>query len=477
MYSPPGRNDNLIITLMILFSGAIIYSIYIFNPYFMNRKPLSESLSENQNNTLTIPLAQIEADSLGPWLYIEPQNSARTYVYNPDHQMEITYVREASTPLPEKVELNSPPPFWTTDGTGHYYTYQNQIVKTNFNNEKVWFFHSLQKDQFVNLPTVGSKYLFVASQQGFLYKINKDNGHLSWLIKYPGELQHNFLPYNSFLFFITKENKEHFYINKINGQTGELLWKTTLLGFTDPSEITINESLKLLLITDPNGSLLCLDSTTGNAYWQKKKLGGIITAASTLGESAYIANKEGLAISLNLKKRQMAWEYTLPSPAISNFAYIPSHGLVAILTDSGYLQTIEARTGEGHWRFNTESKQENKRLFSIRINQKGINKYKLNWSHKGWTLVSPCKEDRLCVFNPEKGQLINRIRLRGQLAQHMPIFIEDKMYALLKKPEKLPWINSSEPEPPFSMGTYKVYHAVKEQNKPTTREITETLQE
>ena len=186
--------------------------------------------------------------------------------------------------------------------------------------------------------------------------------------------------------------------------------------------------------------VLCFAWTlnNGNAYWQKKKLGKITLAASTVGESAFVANEEGVAFGIHLKKRQINWKYELPSPAKSNFAYVPSHGLVAVLTENGYLQTIEARTGEGHWRYNTSNTQNNHHVFTIRINNRGISKYSLNWSHKGWTIISPCANDRLCVFNPEKGQLINRLRLRGSLSQHPPQFIEDKLYSLLKDPQRLP---------------------------------------
>ncbi|MCB9027145.1 MAG: PQQ-binding-like beta-propeller repeat protein [Bdellovibrionaceae bacterium] len=476
MYTYRRRSEGFLITLMLLFSTAIIYGIYVYNPYFMNRKPLSESLSENQNHTLTIPESKMESEGLGPWNFIESLNLSRTYVYNSDYESDVTYVREASIKLPISVNKNSVAPLWTGDESGHYYTYPHELVKTDFNNERSWFFRSHEKDKFMTSPVVGSHYLFITTESGLIYKLNKINGKLIWLIKYPGQLFNNFLPYNSFLFFITKEATEEFYINKINGQTGELQWKEPLIGFTSPSELTINEALKLLLVTDPNGSLLSIDLNNGNAYWQKKKLGNITTPASTIGESAYVANDEGMAMSLNLKKKQISWEYKLPTPAVSSFTYVPSYGLIAVLTENGYLQTIEARTGEGHWRYNTGLVQNNTKLFSIRMNSKGIKKYKLNWSHKGWVLISPCGDDRLCVFNPEKGQLVNRIRLRGQMSQHLPLFINQKMYALLKNPEKLPWVKSDEPEPNFSMGEYKVYNAPAVSNKPEA-ETTETIEE
>ncbi|MCB0392704.1 MAG: PQQ-binding-like beta-propeller repeat protein [Bdellovibrionales bacterium] len=457
MYSPPRKSEFFLVTLMVLTSVAIVYGIYHFNPYFMNRKPLSESLSENQNKSLTIPESSMEPEGLGPWDFLEQKNISRTFINDSQFQMGTTYVRESTKKLIYEVVDNDSPPKWSVDEDGFYFVYPKELVKTNLNNEQLWFFKIQEDDQLLFSPVVGSKYLFAISKKGYLYKLNKETGELSWLLKVRGELVQNILPYNSFLFFVTSEGNEDFFIYKLNGHTGEQVWKNKLIGLTKPSPLTINESLKLIMLTDPNGSLLCLDFNSGNAYWQKKKLGTISFPANTFGESAVISNDEGKAISINLKKKSINWEYELPSKATSNFAYIPSHGIVAVLTENGYLQTIEARTGEGHWRYNTRNEQQNSDVFSIRFNNRAIAKYSLNWSHKGWTIISPCSSDRLCIFNPEKGQLVNRLQLRGTLTQYIPHFYNDKLYALLKAPQRLPWSQSSEPMPNFAVGIYKVY--------------------
>ena len=259
MYKPPKRNEVFLVSLMIIASLAIVYGIYHFNPYFMNRKPLSESLSENQNKSLTIPMAQMEAESLGPWKYLEHKNLSRTFVNDNNFQMETTYVRESTKKLLVEVHNEGQPPLWSADSDGFYFTYPNQVLKTNFSSEKLWFFKAQEGDRISNMPIVGSNYLFVSTNDGFIYKLHKDTGKLAWLLKINGSLQHNFVPYKSFLFFITQEGDEEYYIYKMNGQTGEQVWKHSLIGLTDPSAMTINESLKLILITDPNGSLLCLD--------------------------------------------------------------------------------------------------------------------------------------------------------------------------------------------------------------------------
>ncbi|MCB0357163.1 MAG: hypothetical protein KDD40_09155, partial [Bdellovibrionales bacterium] len=176
MYKPPKKSEVFLVSIMILFSLGIIYGIYFFNPYFMNRKPLSESLSENQNKSLTIPEAEMEPDSLGPWLFLEQKNIARTYTFDSEFQMSTTYVRESTKKLP--LENDAHPPIWDSDEDGFYYTYPDQLIKTNFSNEKKWFFQTQKEDTILNSPIIGSKYLFISTKNGFVYKLHKENGKL-----------------------------------------------------------------------------------------------------------------------------------------------------------------------------------------------------------------------------------------------------------------------------------------------------------
>ncbi len=461
MFNQNQKSETLLITIMVLFSIAIIYAIYVFNPYFMNRKPLSESLTERQVQSVIIPKANATSESLGPWPFLKYKNISTTNTASSEIQMSAIYVRESVKELPRTIQDNEPAPIWTTGENGFYFSYTDEIFKTDYNSELIWKFKLEEGDRLAAYPIEGLQFLFFSTTKGFIYKLNRNNGKLVWLFKDMGAILHSFLPYNSFLFYITKESDSKFFISKINGHTGEILWKNELLGFTNPSSLTINDEHKLVMLSDPNGSMLSLDLNTGNAYWQAKKLGEIYAPPSTVGEYIYVVNREGIVYSLNIKKKQIAWEYTLHSGSDSSFAYIPSYGLIAAITDSGYLHTIESRTGEGHWKYNTNNSQELKSLMAARYDNKAISKYKLNWSHKGWAVISPCSESFICSFNPEKGQLIGRTRLYGELISSNPEFIQDKLYVILKNPQPLPWIKSSTPMPNYALATFKTYKEVK----------------
>lgn len=457
MYNTNQRSEGLLITIKVSLSALIIYSIYYYNPYFMHRKPLSESLTESQNSTTVVPFREAASDSLGPWENLTFMNTSSTNSYPPEFQMGSLYVRESLKELPVKVTDYSLAPKWSSGTKGLYFTYEQEIVKTNFDGDKIWSFKCESNDKFITQALEGSKYVFTSTQNGFVYKLNLENGSLNWLTKIDGPVVHNFLPYNSLMFFINQTASGNFFVNKINGHTGEFIWKHELVGFTQPTPLTISEEHKLLLLSDLNGSMLALDMNNGNAYWQAKKLGEIVAPPSTVGESIYVVNKEGIVHSLNIRKKSINWEYTLQSGAENTFSYIPSYGMISIMSDSGYLHTLESRTGEGNWKYNTSNEQALKQIVSIRYDGKSISKYKLNWAHKGWVILAACSTGQLCTFNPEKGQLIGRTKLYGEIMQQPPIFKDDKMYVLLKKPQALPWMNQAEELPKVALGIFKIF--------------------
>jgi len=456
MFQKPPRREGFLVFLMLASSLSIIYCLYHFNPFFMNRKPLSKSLSEGKEQVLPVPTFRTPSDEKLTNQFNIARNIGRSYQEPSDFSIYYSFFRKSSTVFYKDKNLAAAP-LWSYDSDSVFLIDGKKLRRLNLDLEVQWWFELQKQDKFADRATVSDTEVFVATQRGQLYRLDKSSGKLQWMIGLESEIVYSPVIYRSFLFLILKNNADEYFLTKLNGITGEVIWNRELVGFTEPSRITISSETSLVLVTDPNGSLLCLDVNTGNAYWQKKKLGEIRGPATAVGEMAFVATQDAKAYGIQLKRKSVSWEYTLSSASKNPFTYIPIYDYVALLTDSGYMHVIDVNSGEGIWKYNTGNSQPNQAVFTVKLDSKSIQHLKLKWKYRGWVLVTPCTEDRLCVMNPANGQLLTRYNLRGKSAS-TPVFIGKNLYLTLKDPQKMPWIKNDTPNPKFSLARLSTFH-------------------
>lgn len=331
---------------------------------------------------------------------------------------------------------------------------QSHLISTDFNGNVEWIFSAPHEQKLLHTPLISSNSLYIGTNQGILYRLDKTSGQIIWLKEFHQKIIHTPLIINHSLFFLTTEEQDS-HIFKADAKTGDIVWEKRVYSFSHPNPISINTNLKLILITDPIGSLLALDLSSGNAFWQKKELGPLIASPLTKGRFAFVNNSDGLLYSLNLPLKKVEWTYDTKSKINSSPVYIPEYNSLAVLTSEGRLHVIDFLNGEGTWHFNTKNTQINQQVFVAPLNAKGIQSLKLKWKYSGWVLWSPCYNSFLCLFNPDNGQLLHRINLRGNMASTAS-FIHNELYMSLKSPERLPWSSKTTPLPKASFAKFKV---------------------
>ncbi|MBK8204939.1 MAG: hypothetical protein IPK68_22425 [Bdellovibrionales bacterium] len=132
----------------------------------------------------------------------------------------------------------------------------------------------------------------------------------------------------------------------------------------------------------------------------------------------------------------MDWEVDLDSPPLGPLTYIPVFQRLALITTDGHMHMIDIKKAEHLWRFPLDSRNPGHDIFASRLSAKNVEKLNLKWEKKGWTAWAPCSESRLCIYNPDKGQLIGRISAAGGVLTP-PLFVGKGFYLLTaeKKPE------------------------------------------
>ena len=115
------------------------------------------------------------------------------------------------------------------------------------------------------------------------------------------------------------------------------------------------------------------------------------------------------------KKGRQDWETELQRPPVSPPSFLPIMTKLSVLDDQGAIQTVDAKSGKPLWRYNIESQSRLKETWSARLKGMVIQETSMNWAYRGWSIWAPCSKNRLCIYNPDKGQLINRITVSGSL--------------------------------------------------------------
>lgn len=157
--------------------------------------------------------------------------------------------------------------------------------------------------------------------------------------------------------------------------------------------------------------------------------GELVTADSqifvtTEGKRLYVLNAK--------KKGEALFDLDLDITPAGNLTYLPEMNRLAYLSDNGVMRVIDLKKEEMAWKFDLSIKAPLREIWASRLKGAYIQEFGMKWVDKGWTLWSPCRATMFCVYNPDRGQLIQRIELSGHPIA-LPVVTDDKIFALVKQ--------------------------------------------
>ena len=163
-----------------------------------------------------------------------------------------------------------------------------------------------------------------------------------------------------------------------------------------------------LWILSSENKLTAVDPEKFEVVWTQTLTDPIQGPVTVVGSSLFVSSTAGKVIRLDgSKKGRQDWETELSRPPVSAPSFLPIMNKLSVLDDQGELQTVDAKSGKALWRYNIESKSDLKETWSARLKGMVIQETSMNWAYRGWTIWAPCSKNRLCIYNPEKGQLIS----------------------------------------------------------------------
>lgn len=451
------------IVAYLIYTAIMVSLLLNSNPYLYSHKELRQALVGEQVNSINPVRGAKRADPKGA-----PEDDTRaTYWWRSTPERtghdqnggtrDKDFVTDWQKPILENVSSKSVPE-WAVDESGLYIVSKEPwIMALGTDGELKWRFRFAAQDGEIKnyVPVLDEQAVYVSHAKGSVAAMEKSNGHLLWKVKLASEILAAPIMVNGELWLLVnpleserkrleaKEDKGTAGKNKsapaipphrlirLNAISGEVVDYSQPFNVTGQANLTWAREFKQVLVATDN-KLHMINSDDGQIIATQTLPDPIEGPAVVAEGKAFLALSSGKVQAWDIsKKGKFEWEIDLVSPPRAAPTYIPVYQQLAIPTADGALHTIDLKKSEAGWRLNADNHNPQNDLWAARLSGRFIEKLSMKWEKKGWTIWAPCSDNRICVYNPEKGQLLARIPAPGAVASS-PVFLGKELYLIAR---------------------------------------------
>lgn len=415
--------SRLQLPLVILLALGIGFYIYRLNPHLFDNKTQQDGLNQEATETFWV--------QLGKDLQLEsPEISVFSQGQTPSElRFERKYLRRNIIGLPAKatassIDLKDDVLFQKTSTSVSAYSLKQ--------GKPLWEIQLRiddKVDYFIDNHANASLFTFA---NGKTYLFEKTTGNLQWFKYWPIQVSVAPIIQKGHAFIVGSKGNDHVVmaVNLTNG-------KTTATKNLGKSQIKkwVSVEGKIYAVSETNHvfSIGLIDQQLA----VNPITDGIDDLISVDGHLFTIAGEKNLS-KIQLETGKIVWTYELSGPLGGSFGIVPEFNYLAVATTNGYLHVVDLANGNGIWRYNTRNESKAYWSLGVRLDNSEITELELKWKYKGWSVWSPCMTDRICIFNPEDGQILRRIQVKGRLLSELA-FKNKEFYALIDQVESSPF--------------------------------------
>lgn len=435
-------------TLLVVYTAGAIYALLTSNPYLYSQVEFQQALVGRKSNT-PLRVVMSGAEKAAPEVHLSPLSLT---LWGRDRKgvdpAEVTrnrrFVEESSSQIqwPKSFE----PKVWSSDEKGLVFVGgDGEVLAVDWEGFPVWRFSAEKNLDFLR-PTLLAQQVLLVSQQGHIYSLSRDKGELQWYSHFAQEIFSPAMIIQNKMYLAIRPWTREIKVNSqiVSGQdefkedlspgiaeldvhTGEWLRISAPLNLEQKVHWSSN-SKSLYLSHDR--SLIEIDLTDLKQKRKKDFEAEIISPVMLIEKNIVVPTRDGRVFGLRYDM-DLDYESDMGYPIVTPPVFIPIFERLAMVTDNGYLQVVGAESGERRWRFNLQNESPSSLGWSSRLNGKHIEELNLGWRYKGWSLWVPCVKDRVCIYNPDQGQIIGRIMLSG--AYTSPPYVDKKTFYFVLK--------------------------------------------
>lgn len=407
--------------LFVLYSGAVIYLLFMGNPYLYSHHELRAAMSRGEatDTLLTIPAKPPSAEKVGsPTFFqrfnfnrngIDPLGSPRSKNYEEFHVYPVKHGLE-------NFEIET----IAQDGSGFYLTGKSPwVVSIGLDGELRWKFRTREskdkdKEKEKPLPPVllDEHSAYVIQPNGELLALSKNDGSIKWLTNLDKEIIAQPFLWKEFIIVPVKGTTASEWMlvsrgdGRLNDKTGKIDIKPGFLVSQGPGN-------KSLIVTVDN-KVIAVDTDEWKIEWTQTLTDPIKGPAAVVDHQIFVATLGSKLIRIDAsKKGKVDWEVDLEKAPAGAPSFIPIANRLSIQLTNGEVVAVDAKLGKLLWTYNSLNKSPLTDTWSVRLSAKHIEEYKMDWLHKGWTVWSACSNKHFCIYTPNKGQLVQSVQLSG----------------------------------------------------------------
>jgi outer membrane protein assembly factor BamB len=457
-----------VVFFYLVYVCVVVYLLFTNNHYLYSHKELRVALAGQQLESVTPVPRRAGAgtpggdggagESLGPATYWNQGTPERTSHDATGTTRDKDYVAEWTKVIVEAGgagEVRS----WAADESGVYVTGSGPwAFAFNPEGDVKWKFRFIPQEPERGLldPVTDGKAVYLSRPRGQLAALDKADGRLRWKLALAEEILTAPVIMGNELWLIVKPleterrrledaaaaaaperkdsrkpppNLPQHRFARVNRATGELIGYSDAFATKDPTFVSWAKDENFLVFTADN-KMTIMGSDDGKVV-NAQTLPDSIKGPAVIAEGKiFLALTSGKVQAWELsKKGKFEWEIDLSATPASAPTYIPAYQRLAVLTSDGHFHIIDIKKPEHLWRFNLENHNPSQEIFAARLGGRHIENLQMKWEKKGWTAWAPCSDNRLCIYNPDKGQLISRVPSTGGVASG-PLFVGKHFYLI-----------------------------------------------
>lgn len=448
------KTPRLQVFFYIVYVCAVIYLLLDNNPFLYSNKELRVSLAGEQIDGVSPIPKRVEVPTTSTaevtfWSRFNPERNHQDLSGN---SRDKDYIPSWYKTISEGIEA-SDLTGWAADTSGIYLTTKGPwALALNPDGHLKWKFRFTESlpEQGLLEPAMDEDFIYLSRPQGQFAALRKKDGHLQWKVELASEILSAPLLADQYVWLVIKpidseikrleemvpqkgtrkkQAPPPYRFVKLHRQTGELVDYSQPLALNGPVFLTLARDQKSLIATNDN-KIYFLNLEDGKTVTSNTVPDPIQGPAALAEGKVIVTLASGKVQAWDAVKRgKFEWEVDLESPLAGGATYIPLFQRLAVTAKDGHIHMIDLKKAERLWKFHPENRLALMQAWSTRLNTRLIEKLNMTWEKKGWSLWSACQDNKLCIYNPDRGQLLSRMSTPGTVVSPA-LFVGSSFYLL-----------------------------------------------
>lgn len=268
----------------------------------------------------------------------------------------------------------------------------------------VWTFRTLRSIQGVHgTPASDGRSVYFGDYNGNLISLDGETGRVRWILPLGNSIGSSpLLTEDGFLYISVETDHPDGFLAKVNTQNGQLIWRSAWLGQHSHSSPSLDRTNNQVIVGDNTGTVSAFDLLTGKRNWIYQTAGPVKATPAISGAMIYISSWDGFLHILHAKNgTRLRRVWLSDTPNQSSAALWPEKDRGFVVTAKGLcrfklsadepLECLRETSGERATRRSSPS---------------------LVRSPTGLTqLWASCREREVCVIDPLNMRVLKKFTL------------------------------------------------------------------